>query len=209
MGTVGPVLITGFDLDMTLIDSRPGIRAAYRALSAETGVWIDADLVVTRLGPPLETELANWVPPQDIEAFADRYRAIYPDVALPLIEPLPGALEALGVAAEAGPVLLVTGKAQANAELHAKRLGVRFDRIAGDVWRYAKADVLRAEGAGVYVGDHVSDMEAATAASVPGVGVATGPCSRQELADAGASVVLADLSAGFASWLAEHRAELQ
>ena len=50
----------GFDLDMTLIDSRPGIRAAYRALTAKTGVWVDADLAVTRLGPPLRTELAEW-----------------------------------------------------------------------------------------------------------------------------------------------------
>ena len=40
----------GFDLDMTLIDSRPGIRAAYRALTERTGVYVDADLAVTRLG---------------------------------------------------------------------------------------------------------------------------------------------------------------
>ena len=35
----------GFDLDMTLIDSRPGIAATYRALTAKTGVHVDADLV--------------------------------------------------------------------------------------------------------------------------------------------------------------------
>jgi phosphoglycolate phosphatase len=34
-------LTVGFDLDMTLIDSRPGIKAAYDRLSAETGVYID------------------------------------------------------------------------------------------------------------------------------------------------------------------------
>ncbi|NUV50253.1 HAD family hydrolase, partial [Streptomyces sp. CAI-78] len=50
-GGAGPVV--GFDLDMTLIDSRPGIGAAYRVLAAETGVPIDVDLVVSRLGPPL------------------------------------------------------------------------------------------------------------------------------------------------------------
>ncbi|CAO0837165.1 hypothetical protein SMICM17S_05890 [Streptomyces microflavus] len=43
-----PPLTVGFDLDMTLIDSRPGIAAAYRALSAETGVRIDDALVVSR-----------------------------------------------------------------------------------------------------------------------------------------------------------------
>ena len=49
----------GFDLDMTLIDSRPGIRAAYQALTAETGVLVDADLAVSRLGPPLRAELRH------------------------------------------------------------------------------------------------------------------------------------------------------
>ncbi|MCZ9344745.1 HAD family hydrolase, partial [Streptomyces sp. TRM76130] len=44
----------GFDLDMTLIDSRPGIHACYVELSARTGTHVDADLAVTRLGPPLE-----------------------------------------------------------------------------------------------------------------------------------------------------------
>lgn len=49
---------------MTLIDSRPGIRAAYRALTARTGVFVDADLAVSRLGPPLRTELSQWFPPR-------------------------------------------------------------------------------------------------------------------------------------------------
>ncbi len=48
------MLVVGFDLDMTLVDSRPGIAATLRALSAETGVFIDAELVVSRLGPTLE-----------------------------------------------------------------------------------------------------------------------------------------------------------
>src|SRR5690606_39588096 len=56
----GPTV--GFDLDMTLIDSRPGIRACYLALAERTGTYIDADLAVTRLGPPLAEELVNWFP---------------------------------------------------------------------------------------------------------------------------------------------------
>lgn len=75
-------LTVGFDLDMTLIDSRPGIRAAYQALSAETGIYIDADLAVTRLGPPLELELAHWFPAARIQEMGDRYRAIYPEYAI-------------------------------------------------------------------------------------------------------------------------------
>ena len=48
-----PALTVGFDHDMTLVDSRPGIAEAYRALSARTGivprmdgmcVWFELDL---------------------------------------------------------------------------------------------------------------------------------------------------------------------
>ena len=53
------MLTVGFDLDMTLIDSRPGIRASLRALTEETGVPIDADVVIGRLGPKLEWELGS------------------------------------------------------------------------------------------------------------------------------------------------------
>ena len=57
----------GFDLDMTLIDSRPGIAATYQALSARTGVHVDADLAVTRLGPPLRSVQGVWFPPAAVE----------------------------------------------------------------------------------------------------------------------------------------------
>jgi phosphoglycolate phosphatase len=46
-----------------------------------------------------------------------------------------------------------------------------------------------------YVGDHVADMVAARAAGIPGIGVATGPCSADELRAAGAAYVLKDLVA--------------
>jgi phosphoglycolate phosphatase len=46
-----------------------------------------------------------------------------------------------------------------------------------------------------FVGDHVGDMVAATAAGIPGIGVTTGPCSAAELTEAGATYVLGDLTA--------------
>ncbi|MET0526278.1 MAG: HAD family hydrolase, partial [Nocardioides sp.] len=75
---------TGFDLDMTLIDSRPGIKAVYEQIVIESGAAIDTDLVVTRLGPPLEWELGQWMPADDVAHWADRYRALYPSIALDL-----------------------------------------------------------------------------------------------------------------------------
>jgi len=67
-------LVVGFDLDMTLVDPRSGVHRTLLVLSTETGVFIDADLIITRLGPPLEDEMARWFPPELVEEASDRYR---------------------------------------------------------------------------------------------------------------------------------------
>lgn len=186
-------LVVGFDLDMTLVDSRPGIGATYRALSAETGTPIDVDLVTSRLGPPLEHELANWFAAEDVPAAADRYRALYPELAIPRVELLPGAREAVQAVLDAGgEAFVVTGKNTHNARLHLQRLDVELD-VVGDVWREGKADVFRERGVAAYVGDHVHDMDACRSADVVGIAVPTGPCTADALRAAGATHVVPDL----------------
>ena len=185
----------GFDLDMTLIDSRSGIAAAFRALTAETGVRVDADLAVSRLGPPLRTELREWFPAEDVERAVNRYRALYPEHAIEPTVPMPGAVEALAaVRAHGLRVVVVTSKLGRLAELHLRHLGMIADEVAGDLFAEGKSAALVAHGARWYVGDHVGDMVAARTAGVPGVGVTTGPCNAGELWEAGAWRVLPDLT---------------
>ncbi|MFE0579295.1 MULTISPECIES: HAD family hydrolase [unclassified Streptomyces] len=198
----GMNLTVGFDLDMTLIDSRPGIHAAYRALSAETGTYIDADAAVTRLGPPLDEELAYWFPQAEIPAMADRYREIYPDHAIAPTPAMPGAREAVAaVQAMGGRAIVVTAKHEPNARLHLEHLGIEPDAVIGWLWAEAKAGALREHGAQIYVGDHIGDVRGARTAGALSVAVPTGPCPEPELRAAGADVVLADLTA-LPRWLA-------
>ncbi|MFK0257292.1 HAD family hydrolase [Streptomyces sp. NPDC090445] len=202
-GSAAPLTV-GFDLDMTLIDSRPGIKAAYLALSAETGTFIDADEAVTRLGPPLDQELAHWFPESEIEAMADRYRALYPAYAIESTPAMPGAREAIeAVQALGGRAIVVTAKHEPNARLHLDHLGIRADAVVGWLWAEAKAEALRAYGAQVYVGDHVGDVRGARTAGALSVAVPTGPCPEPQLREAGADVVLPDLTA-LPDWLAEY-----
>ncbi|MEU8664287.1 HAD family hydrolase [Actinoplanes philippinensis] len=185
----------GFDLDMTLIDSRPGIRAAYQELTARTGVFVDADLAVSRLGPPLRTELRHWFPEDEVEEAVTTYRALYPEFAIAPSLPTPGAVEALDAVRAAGlRVVVVTSKLGRLAALHLDHLGLRADELAGDLFAEGKASALVEHGVGWYVGDHTADMVAARTAGVPGVGVATGPCAEAELWAAGASYVLSNLT---------------
>ena len=95
-------LVVGFDLDMTLIDSRPGVHATICALVAESGAVIDPDVVVARLGPPLEQELAHWVPADQIDPLADRYRELYAELGIAGTTALPGAAAALDAVRDSG-----------------------------------------------------------------------------------------------------------
>jgi uncharacterized protein len=194
-------LVVGFDLDMTLIDSRPGIAAALDALSAETGVEIDSAAAVNRLGPPLDDELLLWFPADQVGEMADRFRALYPDLAVEPTTAMPGAREAVdAVHRHGGRVVVVTAKYEPNARLHLDHLGIQADEVVG--WRYgpAKGEALREHGATVYVGDHLADIVGARVAGAVSVAVATGPISAGDLRAAGADVVLSDLH-DFDGWL--------
>ncbi|MDX3531593.1 HAD family hydrolase [Streptomyces sp. ID05-39B] len=196
--------VVGFDLDMTLIDSRPGIHAAYVELAARSGTYIDADLVVTRLGPPLEDEMAQWFPAERVAVMADLYREIYPEYAVTRTSAMPGAREAIeAVRAAGGRAIVVTAKWEPNAKLHLTHLGIEADAVIGNLWAESKAVALREHGASVYVGDHVGDVRGARTAGALSVAVPTGPCSADDLRAAGADVVLADLT-HFPAWLTEH-----
>ena len=201
----GPVV--GFDLDMTLIDTAPGFGEVLRVLGRELGVDFPVAQMTERLGPPLEHLLADHLPPDQVGPAGDRFRALYPGHAIAMVPTLPGAREAIAaVRRHAGRVLVVTGKYAPNARLHLDHLGLEVDRLEGWVWGTGKADVLREEGAGVYVGDHVHDVEGARAAGALSVSVLTGGCERAELLDAGTDVVLTSLHE-FPDWLDDHVAE--
>ena len=196
-------LTVGFDLDMTLIDSRPGIKAVYDRLAAETGVYIDSELAVTRLGPPLDDELANWFPAERIPEMSDRYRALYPEHAIAPTPAMPGAIESIAaVRAAGGRPLVVTAKYGPNARLHLDRVGIDAD-LRGWLWAEAKAEALIEYGATIYVGDHTGDVRGARTAGALSVAVATGPCGAAELRAAGADVVLEDLTE-FPAWFAAY-----
>ncbi|MET0234773.1 MAG: HAD hydrolase-like protein [Kibdelosporangium sp.] len=194
----------GFDLDMTLIDARPGVLVAMAALAEEMGEPLDGDYIVANMGPPLrDMFLEIGVAEPDVDRYVGRFRELYPEIAIPRTLPLPGAEAALdAVRAVGGRTMIVTAKYQRNAELHMAALGWDVDHLIGDLWSAAKAEALKLHGARIYVGDHIGDMAGAAAAGALGVGVTTGPCDARMLASAGAHVVLPSLL-DFPAWFSD------
>lgn len=199
MRVAGPVV--GFDLDLTLIDTRPGFAAALGALADELGVDLPVAALVDRLGPPLDLMLAPYLPPEAVGPAGDRFRALYPELAVASVPLLPGARAAVdAVRALGGRVVVVTGKYAPNARLHLDHLDLSVDALEGWVWGAGKGEALRRHGAEVYVGDHVHDVEGARAGGAVSVSVLTGGSTRAELVAAGTDHLLDDLT-GFPAWL--------
>lgn len=195
-------LVVGFDLDLTLVDARAGIVATYRELAARTGVPVDAELAVARLGLPLREEIANWFPSDRVDAGVALYRDIYQRHGASC-QAMPGAAAAVAAVRESnhGRTVVITSKLGRFARAHLDHLGIKVDLVIGDRFGEGKTAAMVAEGVQVYVGDHVADVHSARAAGAIAVGVATGPCRPPDLHDAGAHTVLADLHE-FPAWLA-------
>jgi phosphoglycolate phosphatase len=195
--TLGPV---GFDLDMTLIDSRPAIMAAFAELARETGTSIDLAAVDARLGIKLEDELAFWFPPQRRAAAADGYRRHYVRLAEQMTDALPGAHEALAAVRASGErAVIITAKHPVSVRPSLRAAGLSADELFTHVHGPEKAAVLERIKAVAYVGDSPPDMAAAVQAGVRAVGVATGSFTASDLLQAGADVVLDSLT-GFPPW---------
>jgi phosphoglycolate phosphatase len=198
----GPV---GFDLDLTLIDSQPAILAAWAEVARETGVPIDPDSVIRRLGIKLEDEVAYWFPPGERDAAVAAYRRHYLRVCPRLTKALPGAGAALAAVRQAGEqAVIITAKHSISVGPSLSAAGLEADDLYTHVYGPEKAVVLSRIGAVVYVGDAPADMSAALAAGARAVGVATGSFSAADLVAAGAEVVLGSLLE-FPPWYAAAR----
>ena len=205
MRTYGPI---GFDLDLTLIDSRAAIMAAWSAVAADFGVRIDLEDVDHRMGIKLEDEVAYWFPPEGQQLAATSYRRHYVRLAPTLTTLLPGAEAALAAVREAGErAVIITAKHPVSVEPSLAAVGLRPDDLFAHVHGPEKAAVLVRIDAAAYVGDTPADMTAAQTAGVAAVGVPTGSFSGAELRVSGAQVILSSLL-DFPAWYATFHSDI-
>lgn len=202
MRVAGPV---GFDLDLTLINSRPAIMAAWQAVASGLGVRIDLAEVDRRMGIKLEDEVAYWFPEARQADAVASYRRHYVQLAPTLTFPLPGSAEALGAVRAAGErTIVITAKHLVSVWPSLAAVGLQPDEVVAHVHGPEKAAVLARLSAAVYVGDTPTDMAAGQAGGAIAVGVPTGSFSPAELVAAGAQVVFGSLTE-FPAWYAGFR----
>ncbi|MGW0659624.1 HAD family hydrolase [Streptodolium elevatio] len=219
----GPVLVL-WDIDQTLVKAGPASREAYAdALLAVTGRPLTervdfggrTDLHIAR-----ETLRAHGLLPTDDlitrlnETFAEIFAARADQVRREGVA-LPGAVALIGALADLPYVhqSVLTGNQAATAPVKLALLGAAARHLRLDIGAYgddhedrdklvplALGRAAAATGGGfaadrtVLIGDTVRDVEAALHNGARCVAVATGYTTADELARAGADIVLADLT---------------
>ena len=196
-----------FDLDGTVVDSKPGIlascEAALRALGHRPGK-LDIDGLI---GPPLEEALAELLARFGDDRVAEAslaYRDHYGSTGLLETTVYPGLAEALEqLAAREAKVYIATSKRTVFARQILTRLGLidRFTGVQGaepggvDSKAEVIAEVLRRHDLNadrcLMVGDRRQDVEGARAHGVATVGVLWGYGDLDELTSAGAKHIVA------------------
>ena len=191
-----------FDLDGTLTDSGEGIINCASLALEHYGIPVpDREHMRIFVGPPLhETFVKFGVPEEHADEAVEVYRSRYNTVGKFENTPYPGIYELLGSLKELGYRLLVaTSKPEALAtEIMEKfDLAKYFDRICGaslDRSRSSKESVIayllkenHSDKTMIMVGDTVFDILGAAAHGIPGIGVAWGYGSVEEMQQAGAA----------------------
>jgi phosphoglycolate phosphatase len=196
-----------FDLDGTLIDSRPGIFHCFRETLAVMGERVPSDEeLVTVIGPPLSDGFSFFIKDKIRTAAAvEMYRAMYKAGAMFEAEVYSGILEALEELSSSNDLLCVTSKTREYAEQIVSHFGLnRFIRkVYGPEPDGLLANkktlighVLKTEGIAIHnavmIGDTFYDIDGARGNSIRSVGVLWGFGTREDLRDADAVIQVPD-----------------
>lgn len=191
---MGAMPAIAFDLDLTLVETRPGMHLALTALARETGREIDVDAATARLGIPMADELARWFSSDEAPEAIVRARALFLEVGIAVCRLLPEVSTALTTLRDLGMTThVITSRHKDVAERLLTTTGLD-DLITGDpvtmTFGPEKVPALRRISPVAYVGDHPADMAAAAAAATTPIGVTTGNHDGSALREAGAAFVI-------------------
>lgn len=195
-----------FDLDGTLTDSKEGLLASLRHMHRAVGWEQPSEEELLRwLGPPLVTVLAeSGRSPEEIAVAMTAFRAEMADGGLLASTLYPGVDRLVADLDEAGrPLAVATHKIQRDAETVVEHYAMRHrfrgvhGRVDGEAG-HSKAPVISRAMASlgmrpdevVMVGDRINDIASARELGMRSIGVSYGYGGHDELAAAGADVIV-------------------
>lgn len=171
-GTFLKKLSVGFDFDLTLADSRTGIRNCLEVLCAEfpdSCVASDLDYFA-RSGNTLEGILKQMFEIDDLETLRNRFMELYPSLGVTGTILMPGADKLLEYCRNnVHRLVLISAKSPKNLEISLEHLGLEFDQVFGGVSGLDKTQKILESGIDIYIGDQIGDVAAAESAGVQAI----------------------------------------
>lgn len=161
--------IIGFDFDLTLADSKVGIRACLEKICSEASIDFDKKQVseLAQSGLTLENMLQQLLKTEFIDREKKRFMELYPSLGVKGTTLIPGAREVLFYLRNEGcRIVLISAKQQVNLELSLRHLNLEFDEVHGGLSGVDKSSKMSKLKIDAYIGDQLSDIEAANAANV-------------------------------------------
>lgn len=185
-----------FDVDGTLLHSRPGILDTFSYAFRKMGLDPSTMDLGRYLGPPLRQGFAeHFAKDADVERAVQLYRTRYAQKGMHMCAPFPGVVDMLHTLRRAG-LFLATATSKPTEVvtpiLEEQRIAACFDCIGGAsmdksvdtktaVIRSVLADPRLAGKRILMVGDRRDDMQGAADCGIPAVGVLYGYGSLEEL----------------------------
>ncbi|WP_367924918.1 HAD hydrolase-like protein [uncultured Ruthenibacterium sp.] len=177
-----------FDLDGTLVDSKPGILASFSKVLEPYGVVLTPEQQRDVLGPPLKESFAQFLAQEHVEKAVKDYRAFYETTGIYQCTAYAGVEKMLADLKEDGFMLAVaTCKLRKAAQFVLRHLHLEqyFDYVGGALPEgtiETKEQVIRDVLAqdcfsgknAIMVGDRNNDMQGAEACGLPAIVVEYG-----------------------------------
>jgi phosphoglycolate phosphatase len=162
----------GFDFDQTIADSSPGISQCLDIVAQTFDSKISKKEIVnlSKSGKSLSETLSAFIPPQELDSAARIFMDSYPVLGIQGTTLFSGVrelfrqLEDLSIS-----IYIISSKSTQNLELSISHLGLQVEAFVGGMKLQGKADAISQLDIDYYVGDQMSDMQAANLAGAKGV----------------------------------------
>jgi phosphoglycolate phosphatase-like HAD superfamily hydrolase len=200
-----------FDIDGTLVDSNEQHVNAWGFAFREEGHPQELDDIRAQIGKGGDLLVPELLPDVDEairKRISERHGDHFKDIYLDNVRAFEGAAELIGRVHASGRKVVLASSAKQNELKHyvvllgVKSLiaattsidGVETSKPEPDIFGVALEKVGVAASNALVVGDTIYDVDAALRAGVATVGVTSGPFDEQQLKDAGAIAVFADVA---------------
>ena len=200
-----------FDIDGTLVDSNEQHVIAFALAFREAGHPLEDEAIRKQIGKGGDLLLPALLPdvPKAVqEAISARHGAFFKELYLNRVRPFPHARDLIArVHADGRKVVLASSAKREELEHYVALLDiadmlaastsiddVETSKPAPDIFGAALAKIGVAPADAIVVGDTPYDIEAALKAGIAAIGLTSGPFDADELKDAGAIAIYADVA---------------